>query len=105
MRVGQRYRKQCVGTEPALVVGAIEFDQACVQPALVGRVEALQRCGNGFVDIAHRLAYAFAEVAGLVAVAQLDRFAGTGGRTRRHRRAAAVAGRQRDLGFESGIAA
>ena len=45
------------------------------------------------------------QVAGLVAVAQLDRFLAAGRGARRHHRAAEAAIAQRDFGFERGIAA
>ena len=57
------------------------------------------------VDVRDRLAHALAEVARLVAVAQLDGLLGAGGRAGRHHRAAEAAVGQRDFGFERGIAA
>ena len=38
MRVRQRHAEQRVGAEPALVLGAVEVDQALVEPGLVGGI-------------------------------------------------------------------
>jgi hypothetical protein len=105
VRVGERDAEQRVRAQAALVVGAVEVDQAAVEPLLVVGVETLERIGDRRVDVRNRLLHSLAEVARLVAVAQLDRFLGTGGGARGHHRAAEAAVAERDLGFEGGIAA
>src|SRR5690606_8664579 len=89
----------------ALVVGAVKIDQALVEAGLVGGVEVLERVGNGPVDVGHRLHHALAQVARLVAIAQLHGFAGTGRGARGHHRAAERAIGEGHLGFKRGIAA
>ena len=64
-----------------------------------------QRRGDLAVDMGDRLRDALAEVARLVAVAQLQRFALAGGRARRHGRAAARAAVEDDIDFHRRIAA
>lgn len=105
MRGSQRDPQQRVGAQAALVLGAVKIDQATVQALLVGRIEVLQRLGDGAVDVVHRVAHALAQVAGLVAITQLHRFLGTGRGTRRHGRAAERTVVQRDFGLQRGIAA
>ena len=78
MRGGQRHRQQRVGAEPALGVGAVELDHRRVEPALILRVVAEQRVAQHRIDVADGLQHALAEVARLVAVAQLDRLARAG---------------------------
>src|SRR5690606_39473237 len=85
---GQRNAQQRVGAQAALVLGAVQVDQSAVQALLVGGVEAGQGLGDGAVDVGHRVLHALAQVAGLVAVAQLHRFLGAGGGAGRNRGAA-----------------
>ena len=57
------------------------------------------------VDVRHRFGDTLAEVARLVAVAKLERFALTRRRARRHGRAADDAGIERHFGFDCWISA
>src|SRR5690606_39159356 len=64
-----------------------------------------QRLGDRAVDVADGLQHALAQVARLVAVAQLHRLLGAGGCTGRHGGAAERSIGERDFGFKGGIAA
>ena len=86
----QRDREQRVGAEAPFVVGAVEVDHASIERALVVELAAEQRIAKLAVDVGDGFLHAFAEVARLVAVAQLDRFARSGRRARRHRGARSV---------------
>src|SRR6185295_20404015 len=68
-------------------------------------VQAEHGLGDLGVDVLHRLQHALAEVAALVAVAQLDRLARAGGRARRHGGAAHGAGFEQHVAFDGGVAA
>ena len=57
------------------------------------------------LTLADGLLHALAEIARLVAVAQFDRFAGTGRCARRHGRPRRAAIGQRDIGFDGRVAA
>ena len=85
---GQADAENGVGAEPALVLRAVELHQRGVDAALVLRVHPRQRIEDLPVDRVHGLGHALAEVAALVAVAQLDRLVRAGRGARRHRRAA-----------------
>ena len=80
---GQADAQDRVGAELALVRRAVGRDQRAVEPDLVGRVAAHGDLGQRRVDVGDGLGHALAEVARLVAVAQLDRLvdprAGPGG--------------------------
>ncbi len=78
-RCRHRNRQDGIGAQPALVLGAIEFDHLLVDGALVGGVEVGQGVGDFAVHIFYRLQYTLALVALLVAVAQLDRLVLAGG--------------------------
>ena len=87
----QRHAEDGVGAEPALVGRAVELDQRVVDAALVLGVHAGERIEDLAVDGVDRLEHALAEVALLVAVAQLDGLVragrGAGGHRRRGRSA------------------
>src|SRR6185369_17855537 len=72
---------------------------------LVQRVFAQELRGQLVVDAFHRFDNALAEVALLVPVAQLDRFALAGGSARGHGRTAASAPVELDLHLHGGVAA
>src|SRR5690606_7752312 len=64
-----------------------------------------ERFAQYAVHVRHGLQHAFAQVAGGIAVAQLDRLPRTGGGSRGNTRPAARAVRQPDFRFDGGIAA
>ena len=64
-----------VGTQAALVFRAVQLNHQAVDLGLVARFETDQRVGDFAFDVADGLQDALPEVAGLVAVAQFDRFA------------------------------
>ena len=76
---GQGDAEDGVGAELALVGGAVELEHEAVEAALVGGVEADDLGGDDVVDVGDRLLDALAQVAALVAIAQLDGLEGTGG--------------------------
>ncbi|MNM85499.1 hypothetical protein D3C81_976200 [compost metagenome] len=101
---GHGNTQQCVGAQAALVLGAIQIDQATVQAGLVGGLEALQCVGDGAVDVVDGLAHALAEVTGLVAVTQLHRLLGAGRCAGGNRGATERTVLQGDFGFQRGVA-
>ncbi len=94
-----------VGAQPALVVGAVEFDHRQVDADLFRRVEAQKRLGDLAVDARHGFQHALALVARVVAVTPFDRLVGAGGGARGHRGAAQRAVLQRDVDLDRGVAA
>ena len=80
-----------------------EVDQALVEAGW-SAASAAQGCRRSPFTWRHRLLHALAEVAGLVAVAQLHRFRLGAGRCARGTRAAERASASNDIGFEGGIA-
>jgi hypothetical protein len=68
-------------------------------------VQAQHGLGDFGVDVLHGLEHALAQVAALVAVAQLDGLAAAGGGARRHGGAAHGAGFQQHVAFDGGVAA
>ena len=105
MRIGKRNSEQCIGAEAALVLGTVQVDQAAIQSFLVRRINAFQCRGDGAIDVGHRVLHALAQVAGLVAIAQLHRFLAAGGSAGWHRGAAERTVGQRHFGFKRGVAA
>ena len=104
MGIGQRNPQQRVRTQAALVLGAVQIDQAAVQAFLVGGIEALQRGGDRGIDVGHSVAHALAQVTGLVAVTQFHGFLGAGRGARRHRGTTERAVLEDDFGFQRGVA-
>ncbi|AAQ61119.1 probable phosphopyruvate hydratase [Chromobacterium violaceum ATCC 12472] len=102
---GHGDRQHGVGAQAGLGLGAVEFDQGLVDEGLVGGVQADDGFANLGIDVVNGLQHALAQVAALVAVAQFQRFPGTGGSAGRHRRAAHDAGFQQHVGFHGRIAA
>ncbi len=96
-----------VRAEALLVLGAVNRDERAVDEALVGRVD--QFVGDSRAELIEDrvdgLRDALAEVAALVAVAQLVCFEGTGRRTARHGRTAYRAVCQADLDLDRRVAA
>ena len=75
---GQRHTENSVGAEPALVLRAVEFDQRLIDAALILGFHVAQRVVDLSIDRLDRLGDAFAEIAALVAIAQLDGFVRAG---------------------------
>ncbi len=84
---------------------AVEVDHDLVDLGLLLGIEAAQGLEDLAIDGADRLGDALAEIAGLVAVAQLDRLMGAGGGAGRHGGAAERAIFQHDVDLDGGIAA
>ena len=76
-----------VRAEPALVVGPVQLDHGLVEQRLLGGVAPEQRLAQLTIHRPDGALDALAEIAGGVAVAQLDRFPRAGRGARRHRRA------------------
>jgi len=98
-------RERRVRAQAALVLGAVQVDQRAVQERLLARVQPQNCFADLGVDVLDRLQHALAEVALLVAVAQLDRLARAGRRARRHRGAAHRAALEQHVAFDGGVAA
>ena len=96
-------RERRVGAEPALVGGAVEGDHRLVERGLV-QLLADDRLGDLAVDVGDRRPHALARVAGLVAVAELERLAGPGRGPRGHRRAPEGAAGELDIHFDRRVA-
>ena len=101
----QRDAENGVGAEAALVRRAVEIDHDLVDLDLLLGVHVAERLEDLAVDGLDRLLHALAEIARLVAVAQLDRLMRAGGGARRHRGAAHRAVFQHHIDFDRGIAA
>src|SRR5450830_375065 len=102
---GHGHGQHGVGTQAALVVGAVQVDQGLVQEGLLGGVQAQHGLGDLGVDVFNGLEHALAQVARLVAVAQFDGFTAAGGGTRGHGGAAHDARFEQDVAFDGGVAA
>ncbi len=94
-RAGARRRhrdgEDRVGAELALVGRAVELEQALIDRRLIERAQADDCRTELLVDVLDGLQHALAEVALLVAVAELDRFVLAGGRAARDRTATETA--------------
>ena len=102
-RHGHRHAEHGVGAEPALGRRAVERHQHAVEIALIER-PAHDRLGDLAVDVRHGLSHALAEIARLVAVAQLERLALARGGARGHGGASQMRAGP-DVHFHRGVAA
>ena len=102
---GQRYAQDGVGAELGLVGRTVGGNQCGVNGALVEGIEAHDGVGALVVDVLDGLRNALAQVAALVAVAQLACLKGAGRSARRHHRAAEAAVLEHDLDLDGGVAA
>ena len=102
---GERHAEDGVGAEPAFVRRAVERDHGLVDLDLRLGIHAAERLENLAVDRLDRVAHALAEIAFLVAVAQLDRLMRPGRGARRHAGAAARAVFEHDIDLHGRIAA
>ena len=75
----QGHGENCIGAEFGLVVGAIGGNHGGIQLALGGGIAPQQQAADRAVDIGHRLQHALAQIAGIIAVAQLQRLTRAGG--------------------------
>ena len=105
---GTRNRKRatedCIGAELALVGSTVGDHEGRVHAALVAGVHAHDALALA-IHMGHCLRDALAQVAILVAVAELDRLEVAGRGTRGHDSARKAAVLQRDLDLDGGIAA
>ncbi len=101
----QRSAQNGVGAESALVVGAVGLDHHLVHQALILGLDAQQGLGNFAIHMGHRVERALAQIAILVAIAQLNGFESARGSARGHRRAAEGAVLQHNFHFDGGITA
>ena len=102
---GQRHAQDGVGTELGLVGGTVRGNQRGIDGALVEGVETHDGVSALVVDVLDGLRNALAQVAALVAIAQLAGLKGAGRSTRRHHCAAKAAVLEHDLDLDGGIAA
>ena len=101
---GERHAQNRVGAQLGLVFRAVQFDHCLVYSDLIQRPHALDLFRDIGVDVLHCLGDALAEIAFLVAIAQLHRLKCTRGSPRRHCRASYRAALQRNLNLDRGIA-
>ena len=94
-----------VGAEGGFVVGVVELEHGGVEEALVGGVHAGELGGDDALDVIDGLENAFAEVVGLVVVAELDGLVLAGRGSGGDGGAAADVAFEDDVGFDGGIAA
>ena len=102
---GQRHAQDGVGTELGLVRGTVRGNQRGIDGALVEGIEAHDGVGALVVDMLDGLRNTLAQIATLVAVAQLTCLKGAGRSTRRYHCAAKAAVLEHDLDLDGGIAA
>ena len=102
---GQRHAQDGVGAELGLVGRTVRGNQRGIDGALVEGVEAHDGVSALVVNVLDGLRNALAQVAALVAIAQLAGLKGAGRSTRRHHCAAKAAVLEHDLDLDGGIAA
>ncbi len=102
---GERDAENGIGAEPAFVRRAVERDHGLVELDLRLGVHAAQCVENLAIDRFDGVADALAEIALLVAVAQLDRLMRAGGSARRHAGAAERAVGEHDVDLDGRVAA
>ena len=83
-RGGHRHGQNGIGAQAALIRRAVEVDHDAVEHGLLRGVLSLQCRGDFAVDVADRLQRSFAQIARLVAIAQLYGFLFAGGSAGRH---------------------
>ena len=101
----QRHAQDGVGTELGLVGGTVRGNQRGIDGALVEGVEAHDGISALVVDVLDGLRDALAQIAALVAIAQLASLKGTGRSARRHHRATEATVLEHNLDLDGGIAA
>ncbi len=101
---GQADAENGVGPELALVGRSVGLDQGAVKRHLVAGIPANGHLGQGTVDVGHGLGHAFAAVALLVAVPQLDRFVNSRAGSRGNRGPAKSAVGQNHIDLDGRVA-
>ena len=104
-RSRHRNRKNGVRAQTALVLCAIQFDHFLIERALIFGIFLNEGVRQLAVDVLDRLGNAFAQIARLVAVAQLNRLVLAGGGAAGDGRAANRTAGQENFCFYRGIAA
>ena len=94
-----------IGAQVALVLGAVGFDHRSVDGVNIGSVHAQQGVVDDGIDVFDRLLHALAQIAGLVAVAQLEGLKFARGRAAGGHAAADGAVDQRHFRFNGGVSA
>ena len=94
-----------VGAELGLVGRTVGGDQRGIDGTLIEGIEAHNGIGALVVDVLDGLRDTLAQIAALVAVAQLAGFESAGRSARRHHRATETAVLEHDLDLDGGVAA
>ena len=105
LRRSQRHRKQGVRTEIALVGTTVQLDHLLIERTLIRKRFSEQRSTQYAVHIRNGLSHTLAEIARMVAVPELDGFAGSRRCAGGHSGAGKAAICERYLGLNGGIAA
>ena len=101
----QRHAQNGVGAELSLVGRTVRGNQRGIDGALIEGVEAHDSVSALVVDVLDGLRDALAQIAALVAVAQLASFESASRSARRHHRATEAAVLEHDLDLDGGVAA
>ncbi|MNS75658.1 hypothetical protein D3C72_1091850 [compost metagenome] len=101
---GHRDGEGGVGAQASLVVGAVQVDHRAIEEGLFAGVQAQHGFRDLGVDVLDGLQHALAEIAALVAVAQLDGLARTGRSARGHGRTAHGARFEQHVALDGGVA-
>ena len=104
-RCGHGHSQNSIGAQPRFRRRAIQRNHFVIEGTLLGSIQAGHRFANFAVGIRNCFQNSFAHIARLVSITQFQRFVLASGRARWNRRSADCAGRQRYIGFHSGIAA
>ena len=71
---GKRDTEGGICAEAGFIFCAVKLDEELVNAALVLGLKAIKRVSNFSIDVQNCLANAFAEIAGFIAIAKLNRF-------------------------------
>jgi hypothetical protein len=89
---------------PRLIIGTVQINHGLIDESLLLCIKTDDRFGDFGIDVLYRLHDTLAEVTAGIAITQLNRFAGTGGSTRRNSRPAHDTTLQQHISFNGGIA-
>ena len=81
---GERNAEDGIRTELRLVFRAVQLFHDQIDHRLLARVHSFDLGSDGMIDVVHRVEHTFAQETLFVAVAQLERFARSGGRAGWH---------------------